>query len=151
MAGWHHQFDGCEFEWTLGVGDGQGGLVCCNSWDCKESVTTEQLNWTELNWTDVFIVNSLKFSLPLPPSPLPLFSLAISILVLGLVSPLCRGDNSNNTTTHVLYKIFKPPYLRKKSMLITFNWWGNNIFSPLLSLFHLFFFLSKIIENYLLS
>ena len=38
----------CEFEWTLGVGDGQGGLVCCNSWDCKESNTTERLKWTEL-------------------------------------------------------------------------------------------------------
>ena len=49
MAGWHHRLDGCEFEWTLGVGDGQGGLACCNSWGCKESDMTEQLNWTELN------------------------------------------------------------------------------------------------------
>ena len=48
MAGWHHQLDGRESEWTLGVGDGQGGLVCCDSWDCKESDTTERLNWTEL-------------------------------------------------------------------------------------------------------
>ena len=48
MAGWHHRLDGCGFEWTPGVGDGQGGLVCCNSWGCKESDTTEQLNWTEL-------------------------------------------------------------------------------------------------------
>ena len=30
MVGWHHQLNGHEFEWTLGVGDGQGGLVCCN-------------------------------------------------------------------------------------------------------------------------
>ena len=37
-----------ECEWTPGVGDGQGGLVCCNSWGRKESDTTEQLNWTEL-------------------------------------------------------------------------------------------------------
>ena len=36
------------FEWTPGVGDGQGGLACCNSWGCKESDTTEQLNWAEL-------------------------------------------------------------------------------------------------------
>ena len=50
MAGWHHQLDGHEFEQTLGVGDGQGGLVCCNSWGHKESDMTEQLNWTELNW-----------------------------------------------------------------------------------------------------
>ena len=49
MAGWHHQLDGCESEWTLVVGDGQGGLACCDSWGLKESDTTEQLNWTELN------------------------------------------------------------------------------------------------------
>ena len=47
MAGWHHRLDGHEFEWTPGVGDGQGGLVCCSSWGCKESDTTEWLNWTE--------------------------------------------------------------------------------------------------------
>ena len=49
MAGWHHQLDGHEFGWTPGVGDGQGGLVCCNSWSRKESDMIEQLNWTELN------------------------------------------------------------------------------------------------------
>ena len=48
MAGWHHWLDGHEFEWTPGVGDGQGGLACCNSWGRKELDTTEQLNWTEL-------------------------------------------------------------------------------------------------------
>ena len=50
MAGWHYQLDGHEFEWTPGVGDGQGGLVCCSSWGRKESDTTERLNWIELNW-----------------------------------------------------------------------------------------------------
>ena len=48
MAGWHHRLDGREFEWTPGVGKGQGGLECCDSWGCKESDTTERLNWTEL-------------------------------------------------------------------------------------------------------
>jgi len=47
-AGWHHWLDGHEFEWTLGVGDGQGGLACWDSWGHKESHTTEHLNWTEL-------------------------------------------------------------------------------------------------------
>ena len=47
MAGWHHWLDGHESEWTLGVGDGQGGLACCNSWGRKESDMTERLNWTE--------------------------------------------------------------------------------------------------------
>ena len=48
MAGWYHWLDGHEFESIPGVGDGQGGLVCCNSWGRKESDTTEWLNWTEL-------------------------------------------------------------------------------------------------------
>ena len=48
MAGWHHRVNGCESEWTLGVGDGQGGLVCCDSLGRKESDTTERLDWTEL-------------------------------------------------------------------------------------------------------
>ena len=47
MAGWHHPLDGRESEWTPGVGGGQGGLACCNSWSRKESDMTEQLNWTE--------------------------------------------------------------------------------------------------------
>ena len=44
MAGWHHRLDAHEFGWTPGVGDGQGGLACCNSWGCKELDTTEWLN-----------------------------------------------------------------------------------------------------------
>ena len=43
------RLDGCEFEWTPGIGDGQGGLVCCDSWGRKELDTTERLNWTELS------------------------------------------------------------------------------------------------------
>ena len=42
---WHHQLHGREFEWTLGVGNGQGGLACCDSWGCKELDMTERLNW----------------------------------------------------------------------------------------------------------
>ena len=53
MAGWHHGLDGCESEWPPGVGDGQGGLVCCDSWGRKELDTTERLNWTELSHTAV--------------------------------------------------------------------------------------------------
>ena len=50
MAGWHHGLDGHESEWTAGVGDGRGGLVCCDSWGRKESDTTERLSWTDWNW-----------------------------------------------------------------------------------------------------
>ena len=48
MVGWHHRLNGHGFGWTLGVGDGQGGLTCCDSWGCKESDTTERLNCTEV-------------------------------------------------------------------------------------------------------
>ena len=48
MAGWHLRLNGCESEWTLGDGNGQGGLVCCGSWGCQV-----RHNWaTELNWTE---------------------------------------------------------------------------------------------------
>ena len=47
MVGWCHQLNGHEFGWTLVVDDGQGGLVCCSSWDRKELDTTERLNWTD--------------------------------------------------------------------------------------------------------
>ena len=51
MFGWHHWLNGLESEWTPGVGDGQGGLACCNSWGHKESGVTEWLNCTEsLDW-----------------------------------------------------------------------------------------------------
>ena len=53
----HHRLNGHESGWTPGVGDGQGGLACCNSWGRKESDTTEWLNWTELNWTAIFEIN----------------------------------------------------------------------------------------------
>ena len=48
MVGWHHRLHGHEFEEVLGVGDGQGSLAGHSPWGCKESDTTEWLNWTEL-------------------------------------------------------------------------------------------------------
>ena len=57
--GWHHWFNGHELGWTPGNGDRQGSLVCCSPWGCKESDTTEWLNWTkslqvfEFQWTRV--------------------------------------------------------------------------------------------------
>ena len=48
MAGWHHWLNGHEFGWTLGVGDGQGGLACCDSWVAKSR--TRLSDWTD--WTE---------------------------------------------------------------------------------------------------
>ena len=50
-VGWHHRLNGHKIGWTPAVGDGQGGLACCNSWGHKESDMTERLNG--LNWTEV--------------------------------------------------------------------------------------------------
>ena len=53
MVGWHHRLNGLEFEQALGVGDGLESLACYSPWSCKESDTTERLNWTELNQIDL--------------------------------------------------------------------------------------------------
>ena len=57
MVGWHHWLNGHGFGWTLRVGDGQGGLACRGSWGCKESDTTEQLNWTDWDTAKNLVVD----------------------------------------------------------------------------------------------
>ena len=52
MVGWHQWFNGHGFGWNVGVGDGQGDVACCGSWGCRESDTTEWLNWTGLSMLD---------------------------------------------------------------------------------------------------
>ena len=49
VVGWYHELNEHEFEQALGDGDGQGRLVCCDSWCLKELDTTEHLNWTKLS------------------------------------------------------------------------------------------------------
>ena len=76
LVGWHHWLNGHEFGWTPGIGDGQGGLACCNSWGCKELDTTEWLNWTELmltTWTMVLTKEDSNMILP-QSTPWLLFS-----------------------------------------------------------------------------
>ena len=46
---WHRGFDGLEIQLALGVGDGQGILVCCSPWGCTQSDTTEQMKCTDCN------------------------------------------------------------------------------------------------------
>ena len=63
IVGWHHWLNGHGFGWTLGVDDGQGGLVCYSSWGCKESDTTEHLNWTELSSPFSTLIHRVNSSL----------------------------------------------------------------------------------------
>ena len=60
MVGWHHRLNGPEFEQALGVGDGQGSLVCCGPWGRKDLDTIERLNWTDKFLSDLLV--ELKYS-----------------------------------------------------------------------------------------
>ena len=82
MVGWHCWLNGHEFEWTPGVGDGQGGLVCCSSCGRKESDMTERLNWTDLHYC-VIISSSYIYCLVL------IFQVCNSAFVLVEVSQWC--------------------------------------------------------------
>ena len=96
MVGWHHRLDAHEFGWTPGVGDGQGGLACCDSWSCKESDTTEWLNWTDclLN-NHAFVLSCSVMSNSLWPRRLP----GSSVL----------GDSpGKNTDCHALLQRISP-------------------------------------------
>ena len=83
MVGWHHWLKGHEVGLTLGVSDWQGGLACYSSWDCKESDTTEQLNWTEnIQFQSTYYIHNVvtpppssssrRVSLPPKEKPVPL-------------------------------------------------------------------------------
>ena len=60
MVGWHHRLDGHEFEQVPGVGDGKGGLACCDSWGCKESDMTEQLPLSPFDKREDLVMNDRK-------------------------------------------------------------------------------------------
>jgi len=91
MVGWHHWLSGHEFEYTLGVGDGQGSLVCCGLWGRKESDTTEWLNWTELNALYLNLKNEVAcfcLGLPLKETVISeVFSGALGLLPLVIPDP----------------------------------------------------------------
>ena len=61
MVGWHHRHDGHEFEQALGVGNGQGGLVCCSPWGHRELNTTEQhCSFFCLQDTQEYVPNTIR-------------------------------------------------------------------------------------------
>ena len=62
MIGWHHQLNGHEFEQAPEIGDGQGGMACCNPWGCKESDSTEPPNW--LYWSQQLLKKTLLLFWP---------------------------------------------------------------------------------------
>ena len=100
VAGWHHRLDGHEFEWTLGVGDGQEGLACCNSWGLKESDTIEQMKWTEL----------ISYSLPFILSNL-FFHFGYCILQFWLVLFYISSSCLNSHCVHLFFSLVQLAFL----------------------------------------
>ena len=78
MVGWHHWLNGHGFGWTLGIGDGQGGLACCGSRGHKESDRIERLNWT-----DTSELNVISSSRCTPPIYTMLYFCYISVKLEG--------------------------------------------------------------------
>ena len=86
MFRWHLQLNGYEFEQALGNGEGQGSLVCCSPWGCKQADTTEQLNrGNNLPVSDGTGCHDLSFRIL---SFRPAFSLSSFVLIKRLFSSL---------------------------------------------------------------
>ena len=101
MAGWHHQLDGQEFGWALGVGDGQGGLACCDSWGHRV-----RHDWaTELNWTWCIMSKARCWGRPAPWFRLPCGMLALTSPRDGLATlsaVITSGCALSNTHSQIL-------------------------------------------------
>ena len=101
MAGWHHWLDGRGSEWIPGVGDGRGGLACCNPWGRKESDMTE---W--LIWSDLIVFCQRKETLALDCNPR--FQAKLHVIIDGdlgqtSVSSSVKWGNSSASLTGLLW------------------------------------------------
>ena len=135
MVGWHHQLyeHGCG--WILGVGDGQEGLACCDSWGHKESDMTEQLNWTKLNiHNSVFSsVQSLShvrlFVTPwITPFPSSVAHTNCPMVLWRSTDKLISYINNLGLQSHFFLKM-QPPLQFKNfgsDHLISFKTWDGN-------------------------
>ena len=114
MAGWHHWLDGCESEWTPEVGDGQGGLACCDSWGRKESDTTEWLIWSDLsararmNWSVWHLVSDMK--------TISSEILTIKDIVVYVEKTWAFGSGSDGT--HMLLSLSEEIVLKRQNIVL---------------------------------
>ena len=125
MTGWHHRLDGCEFEWTPGVGYGQGGLACCNLWGCRVGH-----GWaSELNWTALYIfwifIQKIHGQILIFKDHIK-YSDSYQILPIPLSLPKCYSwelskQQIYTASIHLLWSIFLCSYLWQYDVLILEN------------------------------
>ena len=143
MAGWHHWLDEREFEWTPGVGDGHGGLACCDSWGRKQSDTmSDWTNWTDIVGTQLTILKKWKmnasfFKWSLHPSN-PFWSSCLTIIILlwlsvghillsvftgslMLIRERQHVDSMSQTVLVNLLLFFMRTHLSKENMIPSFS------------------------------
>ena len=111
MAELHHWIDGREFEWTPGIGDGQGGLACCNSWGRRESDTTERVNWTEVNWYNLTLWDLIQL--------FPLYPFCHNLSSIG--HHLCFLRESQQLSSYLLGLLYIYSFSKKKHKIILLN------------------------------
>ena len=121
MTGWHHRLDGCECEWTPGVGDGQGGLACCDSWGRKESDTTERLNWTDGSSLFRFLR-----TLHTVPQWLPQFTFPPTV---------CKGSLFPTSSPFVICVLFDGQHSDRDEMITLWFWFALRWWLSMWSIF----------------
>ena len=108
MVGWHHRLNGHEFEETPGVGERQGGLVCCSPWGHKKSDMTERLNWLLVlsQWKKKWLSHVRLFETSWTIQPME-FSRPECMGSLSLLRGIFRTQGSNPGLRHcrrILYQ-----------------------------------------------
>ena len=120
MAGWHHRLNGHGFEWTSGVDDGQGGLVCCSSWGHKESDRTERLNRTDNSTWEQDVGTQRQTFAPTRWAYFPCIFSLFHVLI---------SCHHTHTHTHTHMLSWRNPY--QLEAIFCSAQWNATIFKPL--------------------
>jgi len=126
MAGWHHWLDGRESEWTPGVGDGQEGLACYDSWGCKELDTTERLIWSDLILRLPLVLTYVTTDLS-STFHLPFLSSSLTLCTEGLCGSIAKSYSTLHDPMDCSTPGFSVPHHLLKFAWVHVHWIGDAI------------------------